>query len=146
MPTNFASHFVTKTMFFYTLAEDRPGWLQEAVYDAHRGALPNDWIFEECRHAVEAFDSGELTSDEDDDVHSYADGRVDVHTKDLYQWAAEFCLTETFSEAEEEAKDMGMPEETLDRIRCIQYAAIRHIADTMKEACRGGAARQEKAT
>ena len=140
MTTNFASHFITKTRengkTFVTLADDRPDWLQEAVREAHQGTLPSDWIYAECKAAAEAFDEGVLDNCEDDDsVHEYVDGRVDVYTQALYQWAADFCTTETFSAAEQEAKDMGLPEETEKRIACIQYAAIRHIADTMREAC-----------
>ena len=146
-PTNFVSHFIAKVRdktnsdgaaeSFITLADDRPEWLQTAVRETHQGTLPNDWIYEECRAAVEAFDEGTLDDSEenDGDVHAYADSRVDVYTKALYEWAADFCLTETWSTAEQEAKDMGLPEETTKRIVFIQYAAIRHIADTMRQAC-----------
>ena len=137
MTTNFASHFVTETRegneTYTTLADGRPDWLHDAVRDAHQGALPNDWIYSECNAAVEAFDAGDLA--DEDAVNEYVDGRVDVYTKELYQWAADFCLTETFAAAEQEARDMGLPEETEKRLQCIQYAAIRHIADTMREAC-----------
>jgi hypothetical protein len=145
MPTNFALHFITKTRHpvtqastddgepYTTLAETRPDWLLGTVREAHQGTLPSGWIYEECRAAVEAFDAGDL--DDSDSVHEHADGRVDVYTRALYQWAADFCTTETFAAAEQEARDMGLPEETEKRIACIQYAAIRHIADTMREAC-----------
>jgi len=135
--TSYASHFETKTRTsgekFVTLADSRPGWLHEAVRTAHQGTLPNDWIYAECEAAALAFDDGQL--DDEDDVHMYVDGRIDIYTKDLYQWAADFCLTDTWAEAEVEARDMGLPEETEKRIACIQYAAIRHIAETMREAC-----------
>jgi hypothetical protein len=142
MPTNFAVHFVTRIRQngdkeeeqFITLVEDRPQWLQDAVRDAHQRTLPNDWIYEECRAAVEAFDAGDLR-DDDDSVHEHADGRVEIYTKALYQWAADMCLTDTWAEAEQEAKDIGMPEETEKRLACIQYAAIRRIAQMMYAAC-----------
>ena len=155
MTTTFASHFVTKTRNpvtktstdsggepFTTLADDRPDWLQEAVREAHQGTLPSDWIYAECKAAAEAFDEGVFDDCEDDDsVHEYVDGRVDVYTQALYRWAADFCLTETFSVADEEASDMDDPEmsacevDLAKRLSNIQYAAIRHIADTMREAC-----------
>jgi hypothetical protein len=138
MTTNYAAHFETKTResgeTFTVLADGRPDWLQEAVREAHQGTLPNDWIYAECLAAVEAFDEGSLVG-EDDDVHEHTDGRVDVYTKGLYQWAADFCLTDTWASAEQEACDMGLPEETAKRIACIQYAAIRHIADVVRAAC-----------
>lgn len=146
MPTNFASHFETKTRAtvsgrsesFVTLAASRPEWLLEAVREAHQGDLPNDWVYAECKAAVEAFDVGDLTDEEDpdDDVHAYADAQVDVYTKNLFQWAADFCLTDTWACALQEAKDMGMRDGELERqIALVQYSAIRHIADTMKLAC-----------
>jgi hypothetical protein len=106
------------------------GDLHPVYFDGYAGI----WIYEECRAAVEAFDDGTLTSDDDSD-HEYADGRVDTYTKDLYQWAANFCLTDTWAEAEQEAKDVGLPDETDRRIACIQYAAIRQIAETIRAAC-----------
>jgi|HubBroStandDraft_2_1064218.scaffolds.fasta_scaffold00990_12 hypothetical protein len=150
MTTTFASHFITKTRNpvtwtgteaggepFTTLADDAPEWLRSAVREAHHGTLPTDWIYAECLAAAEMFDAGDLVDSEEDDgdVHAYADSRVDVYTKTLYEWAADFCLTDTWAEAEQEAKDMGLPEETEKRIAVIQYAAIRHIADTMRRAC-----------
>jgi hypothetical protein len=137
MSTNFASYFKTGRReggeAFSTLVDDRPDWLQEAVREAHQGTLPHDWIYAECRAAVESFVAGDL--DDEDSVHEFAEGRVDVYTKNLYQWAADFCLTETFGFAEQEARDMGLPEETERRLACIQYAALRHIADVMFRAC-----------
>ena len=139
MTTNFAKHFVTRsrdggTTFFYTLADDAPEWLKVAVREAHQGTLPNDWVYEACRDAAEAVDSVvlDVEDDDDDDVHSYADGQVDVYTKDLFQWAADFCLTDTWANAHQEARDMGMRDGDLDRqVACVQYAALRHIADSV---------------
>jgi hypothetical protein len=139
MPTDIASNFERKERAqgesYITLKDDHPEWLKDAVHEAHHDTLPNDWIYEECHAAVEAFDTGCLL--DEDAVHQYVDGRVDTYTRDLYQWAADFCLTDTWAEAEADAKEMGLPEETEKRIACIQYAAIRHIAETMRAACEG---------
>jgi hypothetical protein len=148
MTTAFARHFAAKTRtktginngdeIFITLADDAPPWLKEAVREAHQDTLPSDWIYAECQAATLAFDEGSLDDSEDDDcVHEHTDSRIDTATKDLYQWAADFCLTDTFAAAEEEATDMGMLEEkeTVKRIMSVQYAAIRYIADTMRQAC-----------
>lgn len=124
-----------------------PEWLQAAVREAHQGSLPSDWIYAECKAAVEAFDDGSLDDSEDDDsVHAHVDGRVDVYTQGLYQWAADFCLMPTWAAAEQEAEDMGMPDETERRVAAIQYAAIRHIADTMRQACKTFVQSAEPAT
>lgn len=136
--TEFAKHFERKTRDsgepFVTLKDDAPEWLQDAVQDAHQGTLPNDWIYAECLAAVEAFDNEELGED-GDGVHEHADGRVDTYTRDLYQWAADMCLTDTWASAESEAEDMGPTGTTLNRIASIQYCAIRHIAEIMRNVC-----------
>ena len=141
MTTNFASHFTTGTResgkTYTKLTDDAPAWLKEAVQEAHHGTLPNDWVYAECRAAVEAVDSGALDveDEDDDDVHNHADAQVDVYTQELFQWAADFCLTDTFSAAEEEAENMGYgkDDDVSKRLAAIQYAALRHIADTMKQ-------------
>lgn len=121
---------------FVTLTDDRPEWLQEAVWEAHSSSLPNDWIYEECYRAVQTFDENGL---DEDALHDHADSRVDVYTRELYRWAADMCLTDTWANAESEASDMGTPDETERRIAVIQYSAIRQIAYTMREACQAAA-------
>lgn len=136
--TEFAKHFARKTRdngeAFVTRRDDAPEWLQNAVYDAHQGTLPNDWIYAECLAAVEAFDNDELGED-GDGVHEHADGRVDIYTRDLYQWAADMCLTDTWASAESDAEDTGPTDTTENRIGRIQYCAIQHIAEVMRTAC-----------
>jgi len=138
MTTNYGQFFETKTRdngaSFVTLKDEAPEWLGEAVRDAHHGDLPNDWIFAQCEAAVDAFDNGNVTSD--DDVHEHADAQVDVYTKDVFQWAADFCLSSTYGEAEEEAADMGTDtKEIVKVLQAIQYCAISRIVRIMLEAC-----------
>jgi hypothetical protein len=137
---------------FFTLTDEAPRWLLEAVRDAHQGTIPNDWIWAECAAACEAIDSWGPKFE--DDIVNYADSRVDVYTKELYQWAADFCLTTTWANAEEEATEIGFAVgetigEFLGRIaepgtplkmefiiRSVQYCAIRYIADVMVNAAK----------
>lgn len=147
MAPTIASYFKSGTRDngerFVTLTDERPEWLQDAVRDAHRGTMPNDWIYDECRAAVEAFE--DQTIEDEDDVHEYVDGRVDVYTKALYQWAADFCLTDTWSEAEVEAAEFGEIPETERLIAQIQYCVIRYIAEVMRNACVDAAENTETA-
>jgi hypothetical protein len=92
---------------FVTTAEGVPQWLVDAIHVAHQGDLPHDWIYAECQAAAEAFDEGNL--DDEEGVAEYADARVDVYTAELFAWAAEFCLTRTWAEAEAQAKESGAP-------------------------------------
>jgi hypothetical protein len=117
---------------FTTLRDDRPEWLQDAVREAHAGDFPNDWIYSECRAACEAIDAGDLS--DDDNLHEHADSRVDVYTRHLYQWAADFCLSDTWANAESEADDMGTEGSALQRITTVQYCARATIARIMLSA------------
>lgn len=155
--TDFASHFETKPRPafsvqagepFVTLRDDAPEWLKEAVREAHQGDLPLDWIYAECQAAAQAIDAGDIDlvgEDDMDALHEHADGRVDIYTKELYQWAADFCLTDTWAAAEEAAREMGLPEETEKRLACVQYAAIHFVAETMRDACAKVAAAEPQA-
>lgn len=135
-----ASHFVTKKRgrgpkapFFVSLRDSAPAWLRDAIYDAHMGDGPRDWIYFECEAACLAIDDGALASD--DDLHEYADGQVDIYTADRFAWAAEICLSDTMAHAEEALKDMGGHTGTLaDQLGALQYCAIENIARTMLDA------------
>ena len=112
---------------FVSLKDERPEWLHDAVHTAHGSDLPNDWIYRECEAACDAIDEGSLT--DDDSVHEYADSRVDIYTRDLYQWAADMCLSDTYAGAESEAGDfLGEESDTIKRLSAIQYCAIGAIA------------------
>lgn len=122
--------FVTKTRadgsIHVHLADDAPEWLLAAVRDAHQGTLPNDWIYAECEAAY---------TSEYDDMAEHADSRIDIYTKDLYQWAADMCLTDTFAQAEAEAEYMASaPGTAVQQLQSIQYCAIRYIAEVIHNA------------
>lgn len=111
----------------WCLKDDAPQWLLDAVRDACRGDF-NDWLWDECRAACLAIDDGALTPDE---THSHADSQVDIYTQDLFAWAADMCLTSTWSEAEEQAEDFGV---MTAKLQAIQYYAIDYIANVIVNA------------
>lgn len=117
----------------WTLREGRPDWMQEAVREAHANDAPGDWIYAECRAAFQSIDDGSLT--DDDSLHQYADGRVDVYTKELYQWATDHCLGDLYAQAKEESEELLSDTKDPEKIfSAIQYSAIRFIATTILEA------------
>ena len=104
-----------------------PQWLHDAVRDAHAGDFPNDWIYRECRPRATRSMRG--VSRMTTPCHEYADSRVDIYTRDLYQWAADMCLSDTYAGAESEAGDfLGEESDTIKRLSAIQYCAIGAIA------------------
>jgi hypothetical protein len=118
---------------FVTTAEGAPQWLVDAIYAAHQGDMPRDWIYAECQAAAEAFDAGDLT--DEDHVAPYADGRVDVYADGRFHWAAAHCQTRTWAEAEEQAKELAAPGASIEMLLGqVQYYAIEFIARTMLEA------------
>lgn len=147
-PVKLASHFVTKkrgrgpkAASFVTLrVTDSP--MREAVYSAHNGDMPNDWIYVQCLAACEAIDAGDIPlADAEgtaDAVHEYADRSVDIYTRDIYQWAADMCQSATFANAETEAEDRGdLPLATEDRFKLLQCCAIEAIVWNMLAFARG---------
>src|SRR5208282_5617155 len=102
---------------FVRVKADAPAWVLEAVRKAHQGVLPSDWVFAECQAAAEAIDGFDAEDGADgledwatgDWITEHTDGRVDVYTKVLFQWATDFCLSEVFADAEERAVDLTDP-------------------------------------
>jgi hypothetical protein len=118
---------------FVKTKDDCPEWLKDAIQEAHQGDLPNDWIYSVCDAACCAIDDDELT--DEDSLHEWADGQVDIYTKDLATWYADMCNSSTFSNAEGEAEDAGCESSDIDeRLKVIQYYAISSIGRTILDA------------
>lgn len=132
---NLSSHFVSKTRAngetFYSLNDDAPGWLLSAVRDASRSDI-SDWLWEACYHAALRIDDGDVI--EGDTSHEWADVETEIYTQKLFQWAATHCLTDTWAEAEAEAKELGADKGLSDQISTIQYCALRYIFEVMYNA------------
>lgn len=134
---------------FWTLTDDRPEWLLDAVREAHHGALPSDWVYAEARAVCEAIDCEDLDFDGrawEDSLHEYVDARVDIYTSDVFQWAAELANSSLFADAEERANDVGVEGAfkeggVVKVLQVIQYHAIESIAQAICEAY--DAAREE---
>lgn len=121
-----AEYFERKTRengdAFYTLTDDRPDWLHEAVRDAHEGEMPDDWRYETCCNIAHALDDEYLVTE--DDVFEWADGQVDVYTSDLLRWLSDNL--NRASEVDEAYDEMGWPQEG-GFVRLLMWAQMRVI-------------------
>lgn len=123
----------------YTLRDDRPQWLLDAVYAAHDDKSPDDWVYAQCREACIAIDEGKFVGEEwQDELFSFAEAQVDIYTVDRFQWAAKFCLSGLFASAEEEARDAGLMEgaDVAKTLGILQHYVIERITSTIVEAVR----------
>jgi len=114
-------------------ADDAPQWVQDAVYEAHQGSLPNDWVFDICKAA---FDYGCKNCLTDDNLYElalqFADGEVDIYSSNIAQWYANHCNSDFVAEAEDELRDIGGSNNSvIDMLKEMQYVAIKNIAHTV---------------
>lgn len=120
----------------------RDTWVQEAIYAAHDGGLPDDWTYSAC-HVI-ALDLADY-DDEDsarDALHEVCDNAVNITHHSLYQWGARFGYWT------EEARQMGLIGEGQDvpsQLQAGQYAHLQNIAYTLLDAVTERAAEMEDA-
>lgn len=120
--------------WFYTLKDDAPEWLREAVYDAHNDEMPNDWVYDHLDTFARHIDSLDADADLEDISHEMADGNVDIYTHDLNRWYADNLGR---SEWVEQAREEGLIDADADitaRFSAGQYLQLRFIADTLVQA------------
>jgi len=75
---------------FICMTDDRPQELHDAIYEAHDGALPSDWVFGTFADLLEKIDEYDIETIEDleETRHEIVDNYVDIYTHDLLQWLA----------------------------------------------------------
>ena len=137
-PTQISSYFVRNTRpdgsSFVTLSDDRPEWLQTAVYEAHDGETPNDWRYQTAAHIVELLADYDL-ADIDDYRDELADSLVDIYTHDLLAWlAADLNRTGYCDEAWNDDLASASDDGIVGLIRLGQYVAITAMVDILAAA------------
>lgn len=122
----------------YSFTDDAPQWVQDAVYEAHQGSLPNDWIFDICKSAFDYASNQPLN---EDDLYElalqFADGEVDIYNKNIAQWYANHCNSDFVAGAEDELRDieaLSDSDSVIDILKQLQYVAIKNIAYTVFKA------------
>lgn len=108
------------------LTEDAPEDMLDAVYRAHDGMPPNDWVWEACARLWEALV-------DEWDIDEAIDSIVDIYYTNLCDWLAEDTSRLAWC-------DYALDEGTYDPsmgvagvIMAGQHNALRFIADVMSE-------------
>ena len=118
---------------FYTLTDDAPEWLTDAVREAHDDEGPNDWRFETCYRIALAIDETEEPADGldvGDFANTTADSLTDVYTSDLLTWlAGHLGRVSDVDDASDDPKD-GI----VEVIRYGQYNVIERMTTILAAA------------
>jgi len=114
----------------YSFCDNIPQWVQDAVYEAHNGSLPNDWVFGICKAAFDYAESEiNFVDDLYDLAYEFADYNVDIYNKSIAQWYADNCNCNFIIEAEDELDDLKLQSKSVvETLKQLQVLAIKNIA------------------
>jgi len=131
---------------FITLTEDAPAWIREAVHQAHRDELPNDWRYMVASAIwtaiVDRFDGDpnapETTAklaeyinwDEFDQTFAAVMDALSPCTSELYQWAAEMGRHAYVEQVEKE----GMFDSARDAIYAAYHDEVQDMTNIIMDA------------
>lgn len=140
-------HFVTGErangdLYLY-LTDDCPGWLREAVLDAHDDEVPNDWRHDVAHQIVRGL-TGEHAPEVDwvDDyieVYNLADTithRETTWTSDVLRWAGENITRVGYYDVWLENGNADPATNPVDGLKCAMFQAIHEMTQTLAEAIR----------
>jgi uncharacterized protein YhjY with autotransporter beta-barrel domain len=113
---------------YVTLTDDRPEWLQEAVYEAHDDEAPNDWRYEHCHYIARLIDDG------DTEPAEIAESLTDDDTYSLLQWLSGHIARYTYSDTYAEENGFDPDATLMDRIRLGQYECLFQMAGILVDA------------
>lgn len=113
---------------FYTLSDDHPEWLYDAVQEAHDGEFPNDWRYEHCLHIVSDIDNGSY------DPGEIADSLVDIYDSDRLRWLADDPSRTAYCDEAQSDGLAGDDPSVIELAGIGQYLAIERMASILLEA------------
>ncbi len=137
----FTSHMRGDTRIT-VLTDDAPSWCRDAVYKAHDGRLPDDWIYESCQSiacSIADYDDPDSARDASGEI---ADSNVDIYNHARLQWLAAGWADET----DEANSDAGTPGDAsiIERIGIGQYVVLDTICHRLIEAIETEAETRER--
>lgn len=119
------SYFTTTTKRTTTLINDAPDWLREAVYEAHNGETPSEWVWSRCASIYRSLTEGF-------DVEEEIDSLTDIYYTDALDWLREDISRMGWVD---DAMAEGLTDGTLgSALMAGQALAIRHIVSVLSEA------------
>lgn len=115
----------------WTLTDDAPEWLTDAVREAHDGELPDDWRYETCRRICSELDERETF--DVDESNEIADTVTDIYNADLLRWLGGYLTRAEY--CDRAAAEYGAPSDCLfTQIRTGQYLCIEEMVRVLIEA------------
>lgn len=117
----------------WSLTDDRPEWLADAVREAHDGEFPDDWRYDTC-HGIFSMLDAEDDPFDDDLAHEIADQLVDTYNYDRLKWLSDDMTRIAYCD---EAQEDGLTDNHMGVFEAIgagQYICIRRMVETLQEA------------
>lgn len=117
-----------------TLKDDAPGWIRDAVREAHDGKLPDDWTYATAREAFEAIsEAGEL-----DTAGEEFEAGGDVYTSALIDWMGSH--SDRIALCDEAFSELGAST-MVEAMAAGQSMERRRVFEVVREACEDDDAR-----
>lgn len=121
------NNYFTHSNGITTLTHDAPDWLVTAVYSAHNGEMPNEWVYHACAVIAD-------TLAEDGDVEEAIGTLQDTYTVDALDWLRGNIYRIGYCDDALSEGIVPDPQSTISIILAGQYIALRIIADEMEMA------------
>jgi len=118
---------------FYTLTDDRPDWLHEAVMEAHGEEGPNDWVYDTLDSIAKAID--DLDPDDLDDAsHEIADSLTTTWNSERADWLSGHLSRAFWVDDARRDGLLSEDSDTFEQLGIGQYCQIRFMAEILLQA------------
>ena len=116
------------------LVDGRPDWVYEAVYKAHGEMLPDDWVYDKARDALQTIVEAGEDTDLDEVRATFCDGAVDIYSHDRLAWLSSSLNRPNYCD-EAAAEGLVAPEAGMtDRAGAGQYMEAQGIWSAIADA------------
>lgn len=127
---------------FYTLAENAPEWLRDAVMEAHSDEFPNDHLYSLCLGAVADIADASEGAYCSDQSHDFADSVVPIYNAVLARWLADNVSRASW--IDEAQSELGTEGDVFAMIAGGMYLEAQHVWNAVHEAISAEAERRDE--